>query len=107
MITNLADSATGTSFGAILNLVNTATIGVALGTVNPAINFNSPTIAIEGAGSFTKTGLGTMLISSPDTHTGTTTISAGTLALSSTMNNTPLITVANNAVFDVSQGSFS
>jgi autotransporter-associated beta strand protein len=106
--TNLASSAT-TSFGVALNLTSSRTIGVALGTVDPDLDFTGNTsAAIQGTGNLTKVGAGKMRISAPATHTGATAINEGTLALASTMSATPTITVASGAVFDVSQGpSFS
>ena len=110
--TNLA-SAGETIFGVALNLTSSRVIGVGLGSVTSPdvgvdINFSgNATAAITGSGSLTKSGSGKMLISGVDNHTGATIISAGTLALTSTMANTPTITVASNAVFDVSGAGFA
>ena len=110
--TNLA-SAGETIFGVSLSLTSSRVIGVDKGTVtspDPGVDINfsgNGTSAIQGSGNLTKVGPGTMLISGADIHTGTTTISAGKLALTGTMNNTPTITVASNAVFDISGTGFS
>ena len=110
--TNLA-SAGETIFGVSLNLTSSRVVGVGLGTVTSPdagvdINFTgNGTTAITGSGNLTKVGSGKMLISGVANHTGTTTISAGTLALTGTMANTPTITVASNAVFDISGNPFS
>jgi len=103
--TNLASSGP-TTFGAVLNLSSSRTITVEEGSADPDIDFSAgATVAINGSGALTKVGLGKMRISGPDTHTGTTTISEGTLVLTSTMANTPTIAVATNAIFDIS-GAF-
>ena len=110
--TNLA-SAGETIFGVSLNLTSSRVVGVGLGTVTSPdagvdINFTgNGTTAITGSGNLTKVGPGKMLISGPATHSGTTTISVGTLALTGTMPNTPTITVASNAVFDLTGNVFS
>ena len=64
-------------------------------------------IIADGASgmSLTKTGVGTtQTLSGPNTYTGNTTISAGTLALSGSgsIANTPNIAVASNAILNVS-----
>ncbi|MEP2776805.1 MAG: autotransporter-associated beta strand repeat-containing protein [Luteolibacter sp.] len=59
---------------------------------------------ISGSGSVTKIGEGTQTLSGANTYKGKTTISEGTLALGATgsINNTPEINVASDAIFDVS-----
>ena len=60
---------------------------------------------ISGSGGLTKTNTGTLELSGDNTYTGTTSVSAGTLALSSTDNNianSTVIDVASGATFDVS-----
>lgn len=54
-------------------------------------------------------GTGTLLLTSTNTYSGTTTISNGTLTLSATgsIPNTPTITVVSGATFDVSAAGFS
>jgi fibronectin-binding autotransporter adhesin len=56
-----------------------------------------------GANGFSKSGPGTMRIDSATTHTGPSSISAGTLALGAggTLGSTPAITIATGAVLDV------
>ena len=72
-------------------------------------NFNSSAAQIlsgvvSGGGTLNKNGSGTLTLSAADTYSGATTISAGTLALSSggSVNSTPSIALAAGAIFDVS-----
>ena len=60
--------------------------------------------ALAGVGGFTLTGAGTVRLFGTNTYGGSTTINAGTLALGSagSISSSPLITVANGALFDVS-----
>ena len=66
--------------------------------------------ALRSSGALNKTGPGTLTLTATNTYTGATTISAGTLALAidvsgsvgSIATSSP-ITVASNAIFDVSQ----
>jgi autotransporter-associated beta strand protein len=60
---------------------------------------------ISGSGDLTKTNAGTLELTGDSTYTGTTSVSAGTLALSSTDNNissSTIIDVASGATLDVS-----
>ena len=73
--------------------------GAANGTVSGVI-----TNGDSGLLSLTKTGLGTWTLAGANVYSDVTTISGGTLALSGggSINNTPGISVASGAVFDVS-----
>ena len=53
--------------------------------------------AISGAGSVTKTGLGELLIATPQAHMGQTTVAQGTLALAAGLNNTSLLRIQPGA----------
>ena len=59
---------------------------------------------VSGGGTLNKNGSGTLTLAAADTYSGGTTIGAGTLALGSagSINNTPSISLAAGAVFDVS-----
>jgi autotransporter-associated beta strand protein len=59
---------------------------------------------ITGAINLVKNGSGTQTLGDTNSYTGTTTVSAGTLALSGTgsINKTPVITVASGATLDAS-----
>ena len=59
---------------------------------------------ISGAGSLIQNGTGTLTLSSAESYTGATTISAGTLALGlgGSISSTPSISIAAGATFDVS-----
>ncbi len=62
------------------------------------------TALISGSGGLTANGPGLLTLAGTNTYTGNTIISAGRLALSGSgsISNTPLISVAGGAVFDVS-----
>ncbi len=73
------------------------------------LNFQSGTLNSvgqinNGATGLTKTTTGTLVLTGTNVYTGNTIINAGTLALSGSgsISNTPLISVTNGAVFDVS-----
>jgi autotransporter-associated beta strand protein len=59
---------------------------------------------ISGSGSLTQIGSGTLILSNADIYTGSTTISGGNLVLGSTgsIANSPAITIAGGATFNVS-----
>ena len=79
-----------------------STLGGALtltGIGNGDFNYGIP-----GTGGLVKNGTGTWKLTGTNTYNGNTFINAGTLALSGggLITNTPSITVASNAIFDVS-----
>ncbi len=100
---------TNATFGGLkgsqsLALTNTASAAVAL-TVG---GNNSTTIysaALSGGGSLTKTGTGSLTLGGSNTFTGPTTVSNGTLALSTAgtnnIANSPSITVSSSGTFSV------
>lgn len=106
--TNLA-AASPTVFGTSLGLTSSRTIFVQDGAADPDIELaGNGTQATQSAGTLTKAGPGKMAISAAANHTGNTIISEGILALTGlgAINNSPLISVASNAVFDLT-GVFS
>ncbi len=94
----VASSANVRNFGA---RIDTAGVNVTVGQAlqHSAISGDSAT-----DGGLTKNGAGTLTLSGVNTHTGTTTINAGTLALSSSgsLANSRNSSVAGGALFDVS-----
>jgi autotransporter-associated beta strand protein len=103
----VSNSASGTTMDCGLNMVSAGTIEVADGaagddfTLNGYLN-NSPTL--------TKTGNGRLVLNGTTTgYSGNMPINAGTLALSGSalLERAPTITVATNAVFDISGVVFS
>jgi autotransporter-associated beta strand protein len=77
-------------------------------TNNAALVFANPvaltcTNNISGTGSFTKLAAGKLTLSGLMTHSGSTTVGAGTLALLEpvALNNSPTITISNGASLDV------
>lgn len=79
------------------------TIGAAGGTFETDSNLTLAT-AVAGSGTLTKTGSGTLsLTSAANTHSGSVAIDAGTLAVSggSAIGNASAVTVASGATFDL------
>ena len=76
-----------------------------------ATNNFSLTGVVSGAFNVSKEGTGTISLDAANTYTGNTTLSAGTLVIGSSgsINNSPTITVASGAIFDVNtvSGGFS
>lgn len=65
--------------------------------MNSIVNIGSATGAVSGSGSITKTGLGNVALSGANTYTGNTTVSQGSLIISSGgAINSPAATVAVN-----------
>jgi autotransporter-associated beta strand protein len=71
--------------------------GTNLLTIDGTGNTTLSGILGNGSGGLTKSGAGTLILSGANTHTGTTTISAGTLSVGVTAN---LGAAASNLVFD-------
>src|SRR5690606_5445299 len=71
-------------------------------SVDPGFTMTFPTSSGSG-GSLTLTGPGILTFTGSAAHTGGTTISAGTLALSGGGNLPSTSTLVNNATFDISQ----
>ncbi len=67
------------------------------------------TNSINGSGNLAQNSSGTLILSGSDTHTGETLVNTGTLALPSggTMVGGSIITVASNAIFNVTAGSLA
>ncbi|HWX20252.1 MAG TPA: hypothetical protein VN578_10160, partial [Candidatus Binatia bacterium] len=99
--------------GTVDNLSGTATYTVTVGnnSTNPAGSFSGSLQNSSGSVALTKVNTNTFTLNGTASHTGATTISAGTLVLgaSGNISSTPLITVNPGAVLDVSaqSGGFS
>jgi len=70
-------------------------------TVSTGLRNTSPDFG-QVPSSLIKSGTGTMLLTASNTYTGNTIISAGTLALSGSISNSPNIIVSSGATFDIS-----
>jgi autotransporter-associated beta strand protein len=87
-----------------LTAANVQSGGANIDTASYAITVGQALLNGGGNGGLTKTGNGTLKLSSAETYTGNTVINAGTLALSGSgaIANSPNIILAGNAWFDVS-----
>jgi len=91
--------ASASSVGYIV-LTNTATVQAADASGNPwNIELDG---LLHGSGNLVKAGGGTLLLTSSETYTGSTTISNGTLALSGTASLASTNIIVGGATFDVS-----
>jgi autotransporter-associated beta strand protein len=102
---NKDDAVTSTLYlnGPALALAGNLTVSVGGG--NPTVGAVTLRNAISGTGfGLTKGGPGTLILAGTNTYTGPTTISGGVLAIGAdgSVADTPLITVAGGAMFDVS-----
>ena len=81
------------------------TVSLLSGTVNFSGDGTANTIfaPISGAGALAKSGLHTLILNGTNTYSANTTINAGRLSLgaNASISNTPIITVASGALFDV------
>ncbi len=79
-------------------------LGAAQTWTNNSVNALTVAGIVSGANSLTKAGTGTVTLNGFNPYSGDTTLGAGTLKLgaSATINNTPLISIAAGATFDVS-----
>jgi autotransporter-associated beta strand protein len=82
---------------------------VNLGTVTPTITVSNNTLEFDGPltnnAGLTVSGAGTLMLTGANTYSGNTTINGGALALSGSgsIANSPQITIAAGATFDVSR----
>jgi fibronectin-binding autotransporter adhesin len=94
--------------GQLVTLTGTPTMAFVLGSGGGVIdtqNYSTTmSLPISGAGSLTKLGAGGLTLTAGNSYAGTTTISAGTLALSGfgSVANSSGVSVAAGAVFDAS-----
>ena len=94
--------------GANLKIINSLSSSTSVLTLSNSVSkdFGTLGVILDGAGKIqlVKTGSGSQTLQNTNTYSGDTTISAGTFALSgpATIANTPNISVASGATFDVS-----
>jgi len=105
-VNSLASSTTAIINAYSVSLQNT-TFNVAAGSTPSGLDLSVASILnnwVSGAQSLTKAGTGVMVLSNANTYSGATRINAGTLALagSGSIANTPSLTIAGGAMFDVS-----
>ena len=94
----------GTLIGNGLSLRNTIANAAAL--VFDQSSTNTFTGAITGSGTVAKSSSGTLYFGSPQTYTGPTTVSGGTLRMSGAQSST-LVTVGNGATLGVNSGNLT
>ncbi len=88
--------------GGIVQLLINSTLTI--GGNNASATFSGSISEVAGTGSLTKIGAGTQTLSGANTYTGTTTVSAGVLALQlgGAIASSSNVVVANSATFDIS-----
>ncbi|HXI69178.1 MAG TPA: cadherin-like beta sandwich domain-containing protein [Verrucomicrobiae bacterium] len=99
---------TGNGVMVVSNSVTGTTATFQVGNLNNNSSFAGAFVSGAGAIALTKVGTGVWTLSGTNTYTGNTTIAGGTLALrapagaTSTISNSPVISVAGGTIFDVS-----
>ena len=111
-VTSLASANTSviTSRGGAIAAASGVTFNVARGTAASDLTVSAALTDYNGTpGAVTKTGNGILTLNTADTYTGTTTVSAGTLALGTfgSLGNTTNIVIAGSALLDVSAASLA
>ncbi len=112
-ISNLTFSSTGPNYGYVTNSTvgTTGTLVLGNGGASETLQYGSiiDNPGVGGTVALSKVGSGTLTLANNDAYYGNTTVSAGTLSLGSSgaIPNSAEIFVASNAIFDVSQTSFS
>lgn len=99
---DISASTSGSSIGAISG-AGTVTLGSKTLTIN-TIDATTFSGTISGSGSLIKSGSGTQIFSGSNTYTGTTTVTAGSLSIQSSLTGSD-ITVNSGASFDISQAT--